>query len=91
MKELEVIGQIDAQGRLLLEHLPLPSGSSNQVRVVLFYPDDEHHKDVDPDDTPIEEVEASLRRAFQEIKEGKRIPLSDIWDELAKEDDDDVV
>lgn len=87
MKALEVIGQIDSQGRLVLEHLPLPLGNSNQVRVVLLYPDDDP-QDVDPDDTPIEEVEASLRRAFQEIKEGKIIPLSDIWDELAEENDD---
>lgn len=33
----------------------------------------------DPDDTPIEEVKASLRRALQEYKEEKRIPLEDMW------------
>ena len=85
MKKLEVTGQIDAQGRLVLEHLPLPSGKSNQVRVVLFYPDDSY-TEIDPDDTSTEEVEASLRRAFREIKEGKRIPISEIWDELADDD-----
>jgi hypothetical protein len=33
----------------------------------------------DPDDTPVEDVKASLRRALQEYKEGKRIPLEDMW------------
>ncbi len=85
MKEIEMTGRIDAQGRLVLEHLPLPSGESNEIKVVLFYPDD-NHSEIDPDDTPDEEIEASLRRAFQEIREGKRIPLSEIWDELANDD-----
>ena len=34
----------------------------------------------DPDDTPVEEIKASLRRALQEAKEGKRIPLSEMWE-----------
>ena len=33
----------------------------------------------DPDDTPVEEVKASLRRALQDYKEGKRVPVSELW------------
>lgn len=34
----------------------------------------------DPDDTPIEEIKASLRRALQEVKEGKTLPISQMWE-----------
>ena len=71
MKALEVTGQVDAQGRLVLEHLPLDSG---EVKVILLYPD-EIDEGIDPDNDPTEEVEASLRRALQQIKAGERIPL----------------
>jgi len=81
MKKLEVTGQIDAQGRLVLEHLPLPQGESGLVKVILMYPD-EYRADLDPDNEPTEEVEASLRRALQQVREGQRVPLSEIWDEL---------
>jgi hypothetical protein len=30
---------------------------------------------IDPDDTPLEEVKASLRRALAESKAGQRIPI----------------
>jgi hypothetical protein len=35
--------------------------------------------EVDPDDTPIEEVKSSLRRALQEAKSGQRIPIAQMW------------
>jgi predicted HTH domain antitoxin len=36
----------------------------------------------DPDDTPDELVLAHLRISLQEIKEGKTMPLSQLWDNL---------
>jgi hypothetical protein len=36
----------------------------------------------DPDDTPVEEVKASLRRALQEYKEGKTRPVSELWQRI---------
>lgn len=45
-----------------------------------------HCKVSDPDDTPTEEVLASLRRSVQQIKAGERISLSEIWKVLAEED-----
>ena len=85
MKELKRTGQIDAQDRLVLEHLPQPLGSSGRVEVVLLYPD-EDGEGMDPDDTSIEEVEAGLRRALQQIQAGERIPLAKIWEILAEDD-----
>jgi hypothetical protein len=36
---------------------------------------------IDPDDTPLEEVKASLRRALAESKSGQRIPIAQMWDD----------
>uniref|UniRef100_B8HSX7 Uncharacterized protein n=1 Tax=Cyanothece sp. (strain PCC 7425 / ATCC 29141) TaxID=395961 RepID=B8HSX7_CYAP4 len=33
----------------------------------------------DLDDTPVEEVKASLRRALQQAVAGERIPLAQLW------------
>jgi hypothetical protein len=81
MKALEVIGQVDAQGRLVLEHLPI---SSSEVKVILLYAN-EIYESVDPDNDPTEEVEESLRRALKQVQAGQRIPLSEIWDELEED------
>ncbi|MEB3312159.1 MAG: hypothetical protein VKJ02_18185 [Snowella sp.] len=48
----------------------------NEGKVIILESDE---VEFDPDDTPVEEVKASLRRALQEYKEGKRIPLEDMW------------
>jgi predicted transcriptional regulator len=37
-------------------------------------------QDPDPDDTPKEEILASLHRAFEDIQAGRVIPLSELWD-----------
>jgi len=85
MKKLELTGEIDTQGKLVFEHLPLPSGESNQVKVTIEYLDDSS-EEMDPDDTPTEEVLASLKRSVQQIRNGERIPLSEIWELLAEND-----
>jgi chromatin segregation and condensation protein Rec8/ScpA/Scc1 (kleisin family) len=36
----------------------------------------------DPDDTSVEDVKASLRRALQEYKEGKTRPVSELWQRI---------
>ncbi|MFP4300218.1 MAG: hypothetical protein ACLFT0_20605 [Spirulinaceae cyanobacterium] len=36
--------------------------------------------DRDPDDTPTEEIKASLKRALQEAKGRGRIPLEQMWE-----------
>jgi hypothetical protein len=42
----------------------------------------EESPEVDPDDTPIEEVKASIRRALQEAKSGQRIPISQMRESI---------
>lgn len=85
MKRLELMGQIDPEGKMVFEHLPLPLGEARQVKVTIEYPDNSD-EEVDPDDTPTEEVLASLRRSIGQIKAGERIPISEIWEVLAEDD-----
>jgi len=85
MRKLELVGEIDPQGKMVFEHLPLPSGESSRVRVTIEYIDTSG-QETDPDDTPTEEVLDSLRRSVQQIKAGERIPLSEIWDVLSDDE-----
>jgi hypothetical protein len=42
-------------------------------------------EEVDPDDTPIEEIKASLRRALHQAKTGQTRPISELWDRIDAE------
>ncbi len=39
----------------------------------------------DPDDTSVEDIKASLRRALQEATSGQRISLSQMWEGIDTE------
>lgn len=39
----------------------------------------------EPDDTPIEEVKAILRRGFQQAKAGQTRPISELWSRIDAE------
>jgi hypothetical protein len=80
MKALEIIGQVDEKGCLVLEQLPLASG---QVKVIILYPDEIDER-TDPDNEPTEKVEASLRQALKEAQAGERISLEQLWEEFEK-------
>jgi len=75
MKAFELMGKVDANGHILLDE-PLDIRAGSRVKVIVLVCDE---NESDPDDTPVEEVKASLRRALQEAKEGKRIPLEQMW------------
>ena len=79
MKAIEVTGTIDETGQLLLDR-PLAAETPGRVRIIVLFqePAEETEGEIenDPDDTPVEEIKASLRRALQQAKAGKRIPLS---------------
>jgi hypothetical protein len=79
MKAIEVTGTLDEKGQLSLDQ-PIEQFPSSRVRVILLFPEVTEEIEPDPDDTPIEEVKASLRRALQEAKSGQRIPLSEMWE-----------
>ena len=79
MKAFEVMATLNDQKQLLLDE-NLDIHTPSRVKVILLVSDES-----DPDDTPIEEVKASLKRALQEAKESKRIPLEEMWEGIDEE------
>lgn len=79
MKAIEVTGTLDEKGHLSLDY-PIENLSPSRVRVIVLYPEVAEEVETDPDDTPIAEVKASLRRALKQAKSGQRIPLSEMWE-----------
>ena len=84
MRAVEVLGTVDRQGHLLLDH-PFDVDISGRVRVIVLFSEPVQELEDDPDDTPIEEVKASLKRAFQQAKTGQRIPFEKMWDGIDAE------
>ena len=84
MRAVEVTGTIDKQGQLLLDH-PLAVDMPSPVRVIVLFPESVQELADDPDDTPIEEIKASLKRAFQQAKAGQTRPISELWDGIDAE------
>jgi hypothetical protein len=81
MKAIEATGTIDQKGNLSLEQ-PVDVAANSRVRVIILYGEESIESTAeDPDDTPLEEVKASLRRALTEAKAGKRIPIAQMWEE----------
>jgi hypothetical protein len=83
MKAIEVTGKIDQQGNLVLDELIQGTTYPHQVRVIVLVP--EQAEEVDPDDTPIEEIKASLKRALHQAKTGQTRPISELWDRIDAE------
>jgi hypothetical protein len=81
MKAVEVMGKVDDKGQLLLDE-PLEIKSESRVKVILLISDED---ELEPDDTPVEEIKASLIRALQDAKAGRRIPLEQMWEGIDAE------
>ncbi|MFO0125955.1 MAG: hypothetical protein ACK54J_01760 [Pseudanabaena sp.] len=81
MRAVEATGTIDRQGNLSLDQ-PFDVDISGRVRVIVLFAEPVQELEDDPDDTPIEEVKASLKRAFQQAKVGKTRPISELWDRI---------
>ncbi|MEG4532886.1 type II toxin-antitoxin system RelN family antitoxin [Microcoleus sp. D2_18a_D3] len=79
MKAFEVTGTIDEKGQLILDR-PLTLDTPGPVRIIVILPEPTDEDEDDPNDTPVAEVKASLKRAFQEAKTRQRIPLSQMWE-----------
>ena len=62
MKALEVTGTIDEKGQLLLDR-PLTLDNPGPVRIILLLPQPTDEAEDNPDDTPVAEVKASLKRS----------------------------
>jgi len=84
MKALEVTGTIDEKGQLILDR-PLKLDNPGPVRIILLLPEPTDEAEDDPDDTPVEEVKASLRRALQQAKAGQIRPISELWERIDAE------
>ncbi len=84
MRAVEVTGTIDRKGHLLLDQ-PFDEDISSRVRVIVLFSEPVQELEDDPDDTPIEEVKASLKRAFQQAKAGQTRPISEMWDGIDAE------
>ncbi|MBG1267353.1 type II toxin-antitoxin system RelN family antitoxin [Nostoc sp. WHI] len=85
MKAIEVTGRIDSQGNLVLDEPIQGTTYPYQVRVIVLVPDQAETEEIDHDDTPVEEIKASLRRALQQAKAGQRLPLSQMWEGIDAE------
>jgi hypothetical protein len=81
MRAVEVSGTVDRQGHLFLDQ-PIDVSISSRVRVIVLFSEPLQELVDDPDDTPIEEVKASLKRAFQQAKAGQCIPLEQMWESI---------
>jgi virulence-associated protein VagC len=79
MKAIELTGTVDDRGNLSLDE-PIQVSANSRVRVIILC--SEESLKIDPDDTPIEEVKASLRRALEEAKSEQRIPISQMWESI---------
>jgi hypothetical protein len=84
MRAVEVTGTVDHQGHLFLDQ-PIDVDISSRVRVIVLFSEPIQELEDDPDDTPIEEVKASLKRAFQQAKAGQTRPISELWDRIDAE------
>lgn len=80
MKAIEVTGTVDDKGNLSLDQ-PVAIAAHSRVRVIVLYSEDSVGKEEqDLDDTSLEEVKASLRRALEESRSGQRIPIAQMWE-----------
>ncbi|MCA6575749.1 MAG: hypothetical protein IM537_13410 [Pseudanabaena sp. M57BS1SP1A06MG] len=84
MRAVEVTGTIDREGHLLLDQ-PFEEDIASLVRVIVLFSESVQELEDDPDDTPIEEVKASLKRAFQQASAGQTRPISEMWDGIDAE------
>ena len=85
MRAVEVTGTIDRQGNLLLDRPFDVVDRSSRVRVIVLFSEPSEPQEEDPDDTPIEEIKASLKRAFQQAKAGQTRSISELWDSIDAE------
>lgn len=75
MQKIEIQGAIDEQGYIQLDQ-PLSISNRSNVRIIVMIPDE---FDLENYDEPDESVLAGLRQALNEVKAGKTIPLSELW------------
>ncbi|WP_069789775.1 hypothetical protein A5482_008245 [Cyanobacterium sp. IPPAS B-1200] len=78
MKAFEVMATLNNQKQLLLDD-NLDIVTPSRVKVILLVSDEEENNF---DDTSAQEIKASLRQSLQEAKEGKKIPVEQMWQDI---------
>ncbi|MDJ0746768.1 MAG: hypothetical protein QNJ32_25895 [Xenococcaceae cyanobacterium MO_167.B27] len=76
MKAFEVMATLNNNKQLLLDE-QIAINTPSRVKVIVLVADDE---ELNSDDTPVEEIKASLKQALQEAKANQTIPLEQMWD-----------
>ncbi|WP_445304943.1 MULTISPECIES: type II toxin-antitoxin system RelN family antitoxin [unclassified Microcoleus] len=64
---------------------PLILDTPGPVRIIVLFQEPRNEAEYDPDDTRVEEVKASLRRALQQAKAGQTRPISELWERIDAE------
>jgi hypothetical protein len=77
MRAFEVMATVSNSKQLILDSDL--DWDTSRVKVIILESDE---VEFDPDDTPVEDVKASLRRALQDYKEGKTRPVSELWERI---------
>ncbi len=80
MQAFEVMGTIDEKGQLVLDR-NLNIHTPRRVKVIVLVTS-EDESESDPDDTPVAEIKASLRRGLQQVKARETRPISELWDRI---------
>ena len=75
MQEIEVMGEIDEQGQLLLLQ-PLNLGKHNKVRVRITLLEE----DFDPETDSNQQILADLKESLRQADAGQTRPISELWD-----------
>ncbi len=78
---------VKSDGRIEIQDTKFPQGAKVEVIVILEENTEKRSSEVvvtqklqnDEDDKHDEEVKASLKRALQDVKEGKTRPISELW------------
>ena len=78
MQAFEVMGTIDEKGQLILDR-DLDISAPSRVKVIVLLTNEDEY---DPDDTPVEEIKGSLKRALQQVKSGQMRPISELWNRI---------
>jgi hypothetical protein len=84
MRAIEVKGNIDEQGHLVLDE-SIEVITPSRVRVIILFAETMSELENDPDNDSTESVKASLRRTLQQAKAEQRIPISQMWEGIDAE------
>lgn len=78
MKAFELTGNISEEGQILLDE-PLTLDKPSRVKIIVLISDEDEPEN---DNDSIDDVKESLKRALQEVKEGKTRPISELWERI---------